>query len=85
MPPHTPTPMYMHKCIHTVLVNILQYANEYTHPTNLVYLGGEGHAGMGREEGKGQEGKGKRGGAGGGRKEGEEGEEPEEKRCHTQQ
>ena len=38
------------------------------HIPHLACLGGEGHAGVGREEGKGQEGKGRRGGAGGGRK-----------------
>ena len=63
MPPHTPTPVYTHKCIHTVLVNILQYVNEYTYPTNLLCLGGEG---------RGRRGRGKRGkGGGGGAQEGE--------------
>ena len=51
MPPHTPTPMYTHKCTHTVFVDILQYVNEYTHPTNLVCLGGEGQEWEGRREG----------------------------------
>ena len=64
--------MYTHKCIHTVLVNILQYANEYTHPTNLVCLGGGrgrgGNGGVGgvreeREERRGRSGKGGWGGA----------------------
>ena len=58
MPPHTPTPtpVYMHKCIHTVLVNILQYVNEYTQCTNLVWLGGEGKGWEGRR-GRGKHGK----------------------------
>ena len=46
-PKHPCTSMYTHKCIHTVLVSILQYVNEYTRPTNLVCLG----AGVGKEGG----------------------------------
>ena len=62
MPPHTPTPMYTHKCIHTVLVNILQYANEYTH-LGVPWRGG---ARVEREEGEGK-GRSMERGRGGGR------------------
>ena len=65
---HTTHP---HPCICTN-VYILQYVNEYTHPTNLVCLGGEGQELEGRS-GRGNRGKG--GGEGHRRGEGEAWEE----------